>query len=96
MTSYFISFYFLTFGSDTLVIPKQNEIDQRIPVLVEDALRWPTMGGSYMEVLGRLGALLVDLLGGKVNFNTVDPFGMVLDTGLTLMLVRSRGAERTD
>ena len=39
------------FGSDTLAIPKQNvcthEIDQRIPVLAEDALRWPTMGGTY-------------------------------------------------
>ena len=77
-----------------MVIPKQNEIDQRIPVLVEDALRWPTTGGSDIEVLGCLGAPLVDLLGRKVNFNTVDVFGMFLDTGLTLMLIRSRGTER--
>ena len=46
---------FFTFLSDTLAIPKQNicthEIDQRIPVMFEDDLRWPTMGKVYLEVL---------------------------------------------
>ena len=37
----------------------------------------------------------MDLLGGVMDFNTVDAFGMVLETGLTLVLVnvkRLRGA----
>ena len=42
------------FSSDTLAILKQNvwihEIDQRIPVMVEE-VRWPTMGGTYLEVV---------------------------------------------
>ena len=54
------------------------------------------MGGTYLEVLGCLGPALVDFLGGVVDFNTVDAFGIVLETGLTLVLIRSRGAERTD
>ena len=74
--------------------------------MVEDALRWPTMDGTYLEVLDCLGAALVDLPGGVMEFNTVDAFGMVLETGLTLVLVSvkglgwrgwgGRGAERTD
>ena len=55
--------------------------------MIEDALRWPTMGGTYLEVLGCLGTALVDLLGGVMDFSTVDAFGMCLETGLTLVLV---------
>ena len=40
--------------------------------MVEDALRWSTMGGTYLEVLDCLGAALADLLGGVTDFNTVD------------------------
>ena len=49
--------------------------------MVEDALRWPTMGGTYLEVLDCLGAALVDFLGGVMDFNTVDALGMLLETG---------------
>ena len=61
--------------------------------MVEDALRWPMMmGGTYLEVLDCLGAVLVDLLGGvMMDFNTVDAFGVVLETGLTLVLVNVKG-----
>ena len=70
--------------------------------MVENARRWPTKGGTYLEVLDCLGAALVDLLGGVMDFNTVDAFGMVLETGLTLVLVNVKGlggagvAGRTD
>ena len=81
--------------SDTLAIPKQNvcthEIDQRIPVMVEDVLQCPTMGGICLEVIGSLGAALVGLLGGVMDFNTADGFGMVLETELTLVLVNMKG-----
>ena len=77
------------FWSDAEAIPKQNvcthEIDQRIPVMTEDVLRWPAMGGTYLEDIGCLGAALVGLLGGVMDFNTADGFGMVLETGLTLV-----------
>ena len=77
-----------------MAIPKQNvcshEIDQRIPVIVEDALLWPTMGGTYFKVLGCLGAALVDLLGGEVGFNSVDVFKRFLETELPLALVKER------
>ena len=65
--------------------------------MVEDALRWPAMGGTYLEVLGCLGTGLVDLLGGITDFSTLDAFGMFLETGLTLVLVNVkslRGAGR--
>ena len=55
--------------------------------MVEDVLRWPTMGGTYLELIGCLGAALVGLLGGEMVFNTVNCFGMVLETVLTLVLV---------
>ena len=67
-----------------------------------NALRWPMMGGTYLEVIGCLGAALVDLLCGEMDFNTVDGFGMVLGVGLTLVLVNVKGlgggrcAERTN
>ena len=34
------------------------------------------------------------LLGGVMDFNTVDAFGMVLETGLTLMLMNMKGLGR--
>ena len=49
------------------------------------------MGGTYSEVIGCLGAALVGLLGGVMDFNTADGFGMVLETGLTLVLVNVKG-----
>ena len=45
------------------------------------------MGGTYLEVLGCLGTALVDLLVGVMDFSTVDAFGMVLEAGLTLVLL---------
>ena len=36
--------------------------------MVENALRWPMMGGTYLEVIGSLGAALVDFLGGRDGF----------------------------
>ena len=80
-----------------MAIPKQDvcthEIGQRIPAMVDDALRWPTMGGTYLEVLGCLGTAVVDLLGGVMNFSTVDAFGMFMETVLTLVLVNVKGLE---
>ena len=61
--------------------------------MVEDVLRWPMIGETYLEVIGCLGAALVGLLGGVMNFNTVDCFEMVLETGLTLVLVNVKGLE---
>ena len=49
------------------------------------------MGGTYFKVLGCLGAALVDVLGGVIDFNTVDGFGMVLETELTLLLMNMKG-----
>ena len=45
------------------------------------------MGRTYLEVLSCLGTALVDLLGGVMDFSTVDALGMFLETGLTLVLV---------
>ena len=59
--------------------------------MVEDTPRWPTMGRTCLEVLGCLGTALVDLLDGVMDFNTVDAFGMFLDTGLTLVLMNVKG-----
>ena len=59
--------------------------------MVKDALRWPMMGGTYLEVLGCLRTAFVDLLGGVMDFSTVDAFGMFLETGLTLVLVNVKG-----
>ena len=55
--------------------------------MVENALRWPMVGGTYFEVISCLGAALVDLLCGEMDFNTADDFGMVLGTGMTSVLV---------
>ena len=39
---------------------------------------WNLLGGYRL-----LGAALVDLLCGEMDFNTADGFGMALETGLT-------------
>ena len=53
-----------------------------------DGQRWvePTS-----EVLGCLGVALGILLGGEMEFSTVDAFEMGLETGLTLVLVNLNG-----
>ena len=72
--------------------------DQGIPVIAENALRWPKMDLIYLKVVGCLGAALVDLLGGVMDFKIVDGFGMFLETRLNLGGGGGwfRGAERTD
>ena len=62
--------------------------------MFEDALRWPMMDGTYLGVIGCLRAALVGLLGGVMDFSTVDAFGMFLETGLTLVLVNVKGSGR--
>ena len=47
------------------------------------------MSETYLEVLDCLGTALVDLLGGVMDFSTVNAFG---ETGLTLVLVNLNGA----
>ena len=73
--------------------------------MAENAARCPTMVGTYLELVGSLGAALVVLLGVDVDFKIVDGFVMDLKTGFTLVLVNvnglaggggGRGAERTD
>ena len=56
--------------------------------MVDDALRWPTRGGTYLEVVDCLGAELMDLVGRVMDFKTV----VVLETRLTLELVNLNGA----
>ena len=60
--------------------------------MIEDVPRWPTMGGTYLEVLDCLGQPWVDLLCRVMDFKTVDGFRMILETGLTLVLVNLNGA----
>ena len=57
-----------------------------------DGLQWPTMGETYLEVLNCLGGGGGDLLGGVMDFSTVDAFEMVLANGLILVLVNLNGA----
>ena len=52
--------------------------------MAEDALRWLTMGGTNLEVLGGLRVALRILLGGDMDFRTVGAFEMGLEIGLTL------------
>ena len=59
--------------------------------MAENALRWPMMVGTYLEVEGCLGAALVDLLGGDMDFKIVDGFVMTLETGFTFVLVNVNG-----
>ena len=72
--------------------------------MAENAPRWPMMIGTYLEVEGCLGAALVGLLGGDMDFKIVDGFVMVLETGFTFVLMNvnglggggGRGTQRTD
>ena len=49
------------------------------------------MVGTYLEVEGCLGAALVGLLGGDMDFKIVDGFVMTLETGFTFVLVNVNG-----
>ena len=66
--------------------------------MTENALRWPKMGGTYLEVVGCLGVALVDLLGGVMDFKIVDGFRdwVYFVTRECERLRWGRGAERTD
>ena len=55
--------------------------------MAENALRWPMVDETYLEVVGCLGTALVVVLGGDMDLKIVDGFVMVLETGLTLVLV---------
>ena len=55
--------------------------------MAENAQQCPTMTGTYLEVIGCLGAALVALLGGDMDFKIVDGFV----TGFTLVLVNVNG-----
>ena len=61
--------------------------------MVEDALPWPKVGGTYLEVLGCLGVGLEILLGREMDVSTVDAVEMGLETGLTLVLVNLNSTE---
>ena len=70
--------------------------------MTENALRWPMMIGTYLEVEGCLGEALVSLLGGDMDFNILDSFVMTLETGFNFVLLNVNGlgggggsAERT-
>ena len=56
-----------------------------------NVLQWPRWMEPTWKVEGCLGAALVDLSGGVLDFKIVDGFGMVLGTGLTLVLVNVKG-----
>ena len=58
--------------------------------MAENAPRLPMIIGTYLEVEG-LGAALVGLLGGDMDFKLVDGFEMVLETGFTFALVNGLG-----
>ena len=49
------------------------------------------MVGTYLEVEGYLGVVLVSLLGGDMEFKIVDGFVMTLETGFTFVLVNVNG-----
>ena len=64
--------------------------------MAKNAPRCPTKIGTYLEVIGYLGAALVVLLGGAMNFKIVDGFVMDLETGFTLVLVNVNGFRNRD
>ena len=75
--------------------------------MAENGPQWTMMIETCLEVEGCLGAALVKLLGGDMDFKIVDGFVMALETGFTFVLVNvngwgggggggGRGAERTD
>ena len=43
--------------------------NHHIPVTSGNVLRWPTMGETYLDVLGCLETVLVGLLSGLMDFN---------------------------
>ena len=47
--------------------------------MAENAPQWPMMIGTYLEVESCLGAALVSLLGGDMDFKIVDGFVIALD-----------------
>ena len=49
------------------------------------------MVGTHLEVEGCLGAALVGLLGGNMDFKIVDGFVMTLETGFTVVIVNVNG-----
>ena len=59
--------------------------------MAENAPRWPMMIGIYLEVEGCLGAALVGLLGGDMDFKIVDGFMMAVETRFTFVLVNVNG-----
>ena len=59
--------------------------------MAKNAPRWPMMIGTYLEVEGCLGAALVGLLVGDMDFKIVDGFVMALETGFTFVLVNVNG-----
>ena len=59
--------------------------------MAENAAQCPTMVGTYLELVGCLGAALVVLLGVDMDFKIVDGFVMDLKTGFTLVLVNVNG-----
>ena len=59
--------------------------------MAENAPRWPMMIGTYLEVEGCLGAALVGLSGGDMDFKIVDGFVIALETGFTFVLVKVNG-----
>ena len=58
--------------------------------MAENAPRWPIMIGN-LEVEGCLGAALVGLFGGDMDFKIVDGFVMALETRFTFVLVDVNG-----
>ena len=62
--------------------------------MAENAPQCPTIVGTYLEVIGCLGAASVVLLGGDIDFKIVDGFVMDLKTGFTLVLVNVNGLGR--
>ena len=72
--------------------------------MAENAPACPTMVGTCLEVIGCLGAALVVLSCGDMNFKIVDGFVMDLETEITLVQHVNvngfggggRDAERTD
>ena len=59
--------------------------------MTENAPRWPMMVGTYLEAEGCLGAALVGLLGGDMDFKIVEGCVMTLETRFTFVLVNLNG-----
>ena len=59
--------------------------------MTENAPLWPMMNGTYLEVEGCLGAALMGLSGGDMDFKIMDGFVMVSETAFTFVLVNVNG-----